>query len=132
MKDNKSVKKYNEEMTAIINLITVAFAPFMIVLFILGIGNSAGVGILLLLTIMACLCFAPKLRKYKSKFTKISKLIEGVSNDINLLICVITCLSLVKCDNFVNVTFGTCTLMILIISALTNYERVYGNKIVVK
>ena len=74
MKDNKSAKKYNEEMAAIINLIAVAFAPFMIVLFILGIGNSAGVGILLLLTIMACLCFAPKLRKYKSKFTKISKL----------------------------------------------------------
>lgn len=123
---NRSPKKRdNDESLFINNVLTILFALISAICFIFNVKSNIFIGIGCMLIIVYFLHFIPSYRSKKSKYHKINRIIEGIANDIGILLYIITCMNFIDySEKYIYQITGFALLILLFISIIVNMKKV--------
>lgn len=118
-------KGANNESAFINNALTILFALISAICFICNVKSNIFIGIGCMLIIVYFLHFIPSYRSRKSKYHKINRIIEGIANDIGILLYIITCMNFIDySEKYIYQITGFALLILLFISIIVNMKNV--------
>lgn len=122
----KSIEKRNSEETSFINnLLTTLFSLISGICLILNVKSSIFVGVSFLLIIAYILHYIPAYRARKSKYYKFNRLVEGIANDMGILLSIITCMNFIDySETYIYPIVGVILLGLLFTSVIVNMKKV--------